>query len=66
MADPGEAHARQLSGIRGLRLTVEAVQAKLKYGGNVDDAHRAVAAEHLAAQGLTGALGHLVRRTPPA
>jgi len=63
IADPS-AHARRLPGIRGLRLSVEAVQAKLKFGGNADDAHRAVVAGHLRAEGLTGALGHLERRTP--
>ena len=64
VADPA-VHARRLPGIRGLRLTVDEVRAKLKYGGNADDAHRAVVAEHLAAEGLTGALAHLLRRTPP-
>ncbi|HUF31642.1 MAG TPA: FMN-binding negative transcriptional regulator, partial [Acidimicrobiales bacterium] len=37
--DPIE-HAAKLRAIRGLRLDIEAVRAKLKYGGNVDDAHR--------------------------
>jgi transcriptional regulator len=63
VADPA-VHTRLLPGIRGLRLTVESVQAKFKYGGNADDAHRAVAAEHLRAQGNAGALQHLLRRTP--
>lgn len=61
VADPS-AHERRLPGIRGVRLTVESVQAKLKYGGNVDDAHRAVVAEHLKAQGATRPLEHLLRR----
>lgn len=63
VADPS-VHERLLSGIRGLRLSVESVQAKLKYGGNADDAHRAVAAEHLRAEGNAAALAHLLRRTP--
>jgi transcriptional regulator len=63
VADP-EAHRRRLSGIRGVRLTVDSVQAKFKYGGNVDDAHRARAAEHLRSQGSLGALRQLIRRTP--
>lgn len=63
VADPS-VHARQLPGIRGVRLTVESVQAKFKYGGNADDAHRARAAEHLRAQGSLGALRQLTRRTP--
>jgi transcriptional regulator len=63
VADPEE-HRRKLAGIRGVRLTVESVQAKFKYGGNVDDAHRARAAEHLRSQGSLGALRQLTRRTP--
>lgn len=59
IADPSS-HARKLPGIRGLRLTVESVQAKFKYGGNVDDAHRARVLEGLPA----GAATHLLRRTP--
>lgn len=65
VADPS-VHERLLPGIRGLRLTVESVQAKFKYGGNADDAHRAVAAQHLRAQGGEAALTHLTRRTPPS
>ena len=62
-ADP-EVHSRRLPGIRGLRLAVDTVQAKFKYGGNVDDAHRARVAEHLRSQGSLGALSQLTRRTP--
>jgi transcriptional regulator len=67
VADPGEAHRRRLPGIRGLRLTVESVQAKFKYGGNADAPHRAAVAEHLAdrsAPGDAAARAHLLRRTP--
>ena len=63
VADPS-VHRRQLNGIRGVRLTVESVQAKFKYGGNVDDAHRGRVAEHLEQQGSLGALRQLSRRTP--
>jgi transcriptional regulator len=66
VADPVE-HGRRLAGIRGLRLAVRDVRAKFKYGGNVDDAHRAAVAEHLAARrgpGDAAALEHLRRRTP--
>ncbi len=66
-ADPLEAHQRRLPGIRGLRLAVTEVRAKFKYGGNVDDAHRAYVASQLAARGGPGdaaALTHLQRRTP--
>lgn len=65
-ADPIE-HGRRLAGIRGLRLAVREVRAKFKYGGNVDDAHRAEVAKHLTERGGPGdeaALQHLRRRTP--
>ncbi|MDT4959381.1 MAG: transcriptional regulator [Pseudonocardiales bacterium] len=63
-ADPAE-HGRRLAGIRGLRLTIREVRAKFKYGGNVDDAHRAEVAERLRERGGPGdaaALAHLRRR----
>jgi len=65
-ADPIE-HGRRLAGIRGLRLAVREVRAKFKYGGNVDEAHRAEVAQHLTERGGPGdeaALRHLRRRTP--
>jgi transcriptional regulator len=65
-ADPIE-HGRRLAGIRGLRLHVRDVRAKFKYGGNVDEAHRAAVAERLVERGGPGdaaALQHLRRRTP--
>ena len=68
VADPGSAHRRRLPGIRGLRLTVESVQAKFKYGGNADEPHRAAVAEELATRngpGDAAARAHLLRRTPP-
>ena len=66
VADPIE-HGRRLAGIRGLRLAVTHVRAKFKYGGNVDDAHRAAVADHLQERNAPGdkaALRHLKRRTP--
>ncbi|MFF4776589.1 FMN-binding negative transcriptional regulator [Microtetraspora fusca] len=66
LVDPLE-HGRILRGIRGLRLSVREVNAKFKYGGNVDDAHRGQVAKLLAERdgpGDTAALGHLRRRTP--
>jgi transcriptional regulator len=63
-ANPSE-HGRTLAGIRGLRLEVHDVRAKFKYGGNVDDEHRAAVARRLAERGAPGdaaALGHLARR----
>ncbi len=65
--DPA-AHGRRLGGIRGVRLRVTDVRAKFKYGGNVDDAHRAEVARRLAARrgpGDAGALAQLHRRTAP-
>jgi transcriptional regulator len=66
VADPAE-HGRVLHGIRGLRLGVREVRAKFKYGGNVDDEHRAAVVGHLAARhgpGDAAAADHLQRRTP--
>lgn len=41
-------HGAKLRTIRGLEIRVTDVRAKFKYGGNVDDAHRAAIAERLA------------------
>ena len=62
-----ESDRRQLPGIRGLRLHVEHVRAKMKYGGNKTPEHRADIAEHLAER--AGPLDvqvrdRLLRRTP--
>jgi len=59
--DPLE-HGRRLNSIRGIRLAVTEVRSKFKYGGNVDDEHRAAVAAHLRARGAPGdaaALRHL-------
>jgi len=67
-ADPA-VHARRLSGIRAIRIRVREATGKFKYGGNVDDAHRAAVAARLAERGGPGdpaAIAHLQRRTPPA
>jgi transcriptional regulator len=64
-ADPS-VHRRKLPGIRGLRLTIQEVTAKFKYGGNVDVAHRDAIAQRLAARDWPGdaaARQHLLRRT---
>lgn len=61
-----EADRRKLPGIRGLRLRVEAVRAKMKYGGNKAPEHRAEIADRLAdrdAPGDRAARDHLLRRT---
>ncbi len=60
-----ESDRRQLPGIRGLRLLVEGVRAKMKYGGNKDAEHRQEIADHLAERNGpldTAARGHLLRR----
>lgn len=61
------AHAKKFAAIRGLRLAIDParVQAKFKYGGNVDTAHQDRAAEMLASRSAPGdkaALAHLTRR----
>jgi transcriptional regulator len=64
-ADPS-VHERKLSGIRGLRLAIEEVSAKFKYGGNVDVEHRLAIADRLQERGGAGdaaARAHLLRRT---
>lgn len=64
VADPA-GHGRVLSGLQGLRLDIRDVRAKFKYGGNLDDAHRAAIADRLAERGGPGdlaALAHLRRR----
>ena len=43
-----ETDRRQLPGIRGLRLTVHEVLAKMKYGGNRSPERRALIGERLA------------------
>lgn len=62
--DPIE-HGARLGQIRGLRLVVTEVEAKFKYGGNVDEAHRRAVADDLAERdgpGDAAARAHLLRR----
>ncbi|QLJ02818.1 FMN-binding negative transcriptional regulator [Streptomyces sp. NEAU-sy36] len=66
MVDPAE-HGRRLAGILGLRIRVEQVVAKFKYGGNADAAHRARVAELLARRAGPGdavARRRLLERAP--
>jgi transcriptional regulator len=61
-----ESDRRQLPGIRGVRLSIEAVRAKMKYGGNKTAEHRQQIAEHLARRDRPmdqAARDHLLRRT---
>lgn len=46
LVDPSE-HVGQFRVIRGLRLSIEQVRSKFKYGGNVDAAHRRAIADRL-------------------
>jgi transcriptional regulator len=65
IAEPEMAHRAQLHAIRAITLTIAEVQAKFKYGGNVDAAHRRAVIEHLEARGAPGdaaAAGHTARR----
>src|ERR1700722_17279230 len=65
VADPAVAHPRQIQSILGISIAVEAVSAKFKYGGNVDEAHRLAVVDHLEARhgpGDAAAAGHVVRR----
>jgi transcriptional regulator len=62
-----ETDRRQLPGIRGLRLHVEEVRAKMKYGGNKTAEHRTAIAAHLEERdGPLDAVAreHLLRRMP--
>lgn len=65
----GGVHARRLPAIRGLRLTVLGVTAKLKYGGNRSHEHRLLIADRLAERdgpGDAAARRHLLRRDTAA
>jgi len=64
VVDPLE-HAARLRAIRALRMHVDDVRAKFKYGGNVDRAHRAAVLGRLLDRGAPGdgaAARHLRRR----
>jgi transcriptional regulator len=54
VADPELAHAARLRSIRAITIGVDAVRAKFKYGGNVDERHRAAVIERLAARAGPG------------
>lgn len=64
VVDPAE-HGARLGSIRGLRIAVEEVRAKFKYGANVDPAHRQAVHDRLLARdgpGDRAAGSHLARR----
>jgi transcriptional regulator len=65
-ADPS-VHRRRLPGIRAATLSVVAVEAKFKFGGNVDDAHRRAVALRLDerdGRNDAAAAARVRRRTP--
>lgn len=67
VVDPIE-HAAKLRQIRGLDLAIVDVQAKFKYGGNVDRAHRLAVASLLATRdgpGDAAARRHVLERLDP-
>ncbi len=56
IADPLSAHAALLGTIRAIRIVIEEVRAKFKYGGNVDVAHREAVIAALERRGRPGDL----------
>jgi transcriptional regulator len=65
VADPELAHPTRLRSIRAITISIDAVRAKFKYGGNVDSAHRQSIIERLHARGGPGddaAARHAERR----
>jgi transcriptional regulator len=54
VADPEVAHPARLRSIRAIVVGVDAVRAKFKYGGNVDERHRSAVIERLAARAGPG------------
>jgi transcriptional regulator len=66
VADPAEVHATKLEAICAIRLAIEEVRGKFKYGGNVDEAHRMAVADRLEARagpGDAAAAAHTRRRS---
>jgi transcriptional regulator len=69
VADPAVAHPARLKTILGISIAIESVQAKFKYGGNVDAEHRHAVVEHLhqrQAPGDAAAAAHTLRRLDSA
>ena len=56
IADPLTAHAALLGTIRAIRIVIEEVRAKFKYGGNVDIEHREAIIAGLERRGRPGDL----------
>ena len=47
-------HLNRFKAIRGIRMQIDEVRSKFKFGGNVDAAHRAAVAERLRSRGGRG------------
>ena len=65
VADPQEAHQKKLTAILGIRIEIEEVRGKFKYGGNVEELHRLAVVERLedrAGPGDGAAAAHVRRR----
>ena len=64
VADPLIAHKEQLRTIRAIRIVIDEVRAKFKYGGNVDVEHREAVIAELERRGRSGdlAAAHQTRR----
>ena len=54
VADPELAHHDKLRAIRAITISIDTVRAKFKYGGNVDDDHRASVIARLQARNGPG------------
>lgn len=54
IADPLEAHGPKLRTIRGIKIAIDEVRAKFKYGGNVDVDHREAVIADLERRGGPG------------
>ncbi len=55
LQDPS-VHVKRFKAIRGIRMQIDEVRSKFKYGGNADADHRAAAAERLRSRGGPGDL----------
>jgi transcriptional regulator len=66
IADPELAHPTRLRAIRAITISMDAVRAKFKYGGNVDRDHRQAVIEKLRSRNGPGdhaAADHTARRS---
>jgi transcriptional regulator len=65
VADPAQAHPKKLGSILGIRIAIDDVLAKFKYGGNVDADHRLAVVDRLVSRrnpGDTVAAAQVERR----